>query len=103
MKKKIYLYLCGGVGNQLFQYAAARNLAIKNNAELILDTVSGFITDFIWFNHFNLNLKFKNNKNFCRIVFVFWIYRFYKIFFKKKLISKFFGYSLIDETSINSY
>ena len=103
MKKKIYLYLCGGLGNQLFQYAAARNLAIKNNAELILDTVSGFITDFIWFNRFNLNLKFKNNKNFYRIVFVFWIYRFYKIFFKKKLISKFFGYSLIDETSINYY
>jgi hypothetical protein len=46
MKKKVYLYLCGGLGNQLFQFFTARNLAIKNNADLILDTKSGFITDF---------------------------------------------------------
>ena len=26
----IYVHLVGGLGNQLFQYAAAKNLAIKN-------------------------------------------------------------------------
>jgi hypothetical protein len=103
MKKKIYLYLCGGVGNQLFQYAAAKNLAIKNNAELILDKVSGFISDFTWFNRFNLNFNFNLNKNIFEIVFVFWVYRFFKIFFKKKLFYKFFGNKLIDETCINYY
>lgn len=34
---KIILKLKGGLGNQLFQYAAARNLAIKNSSALELD------------------------------------------------------------------
>jgi hypothetical protein len=38
VKKKIYLYLSGGLGNQLFQYAAAKNLSIINDADLIIDT-----------------------------------------------------------------
>ena len=46
MRKKVYLYLCGGLGNQLFQFFTARNLAIKNNADLILDVKTGFLTDF---------------------------------------------------------
>lgn len=29
--------LCGGLGNQLFQYAAARRLALRHDAELVLD------------------------------------------------------------------
>ena len=57
MKKKIYLYLCGGLGNQLFQYAAAKNIALKNNAKLILDTSTGFICDFRDFWNFSLNKK----------------------------------------------
>ncbi len=35
----------GGVGNQLFSYAAARRLALKNDAELVIDNVSGFTRD----------------------------------------------------------
>src|SRR3954465_12373106 len=34
---KIIIKLKGGLGNQLFQYAAGRALAIKKNAELFLD------------------------------------------------------------------
>lgn len=34
----IVVRLMGGLGNQLFQYAAARHLAILNNTELYLDT-----------------------------------------------------------------
>lgn len=37
----IVVRLIGGLGNQLFQYALGRNLAIKNNTELKLD-ISGF-------------------------------------------------------------
>lgn len=32
----------GGLGNQLFCYAAARRLALVSNAELIIDDVTGF-------------------------------------------------------------
>ncbi len=35
---KLFLHCEGGLGNQLFQYALARSLAIKSGAELVLDT-----------------------------------------------------------------
>lgn len=35
----------GGLGNQLFCYSAARRLAVKNNAKLIIDDLSGFSKD----------------------------------------------------------
>jgi hypothetical protein len=38
--------LMGGLGNQLFIYAAARALALRNNAVLRFDLVSGFERDF---------------------------------------------------------
>lgn len=37
----IIVKLIGGLGNQMFQYAVGRNLAIKNNCMLKLD-ISGF-------------------------------------------------------------
>lgn len=37
-KKKIRLYLSGGLGNQLFQYATAIIFANKENRQLIIDT-----------------------------------------------------------------
>lgn len=43
--KKIVTRIKGGLGNQLFCYAAARRLALINNAELIIDDVSGFARD----------------------------------------------------------
>jgi len=45
MPRKVIVKLKGGLGNQLFCYAAARRLAWSNNAELVLDTVSGFKFD----------------------------------------------------------
>lgn len=45
MKKKLVARIKGGLGNQLFCYAAARRLAYINDAELILDNVSGFVRD----------------------------------------------------------
>jgi hypothetical protein len=35
----------GGLGNQLFCYAAARRLSLINNAELVIDDVTGFVRD----------------------------------------------------------
>ncbi|MBU0571099.1 MAG: alpha-1,2-fucosyltransferase [Candidatus Omnitrophica bacterium] len=43
--KKVIVCLKGGQGNQLFCYAAARRLALANDAELVIDDVSGFIRD----------------------------------------------------------
>jgi hypothetical protein len=40
--------LKGGLGNQLFCYAAARRVARYNNTELVLDTVSGFERDHLY-------------------------------------------------------
>jgi hypothetical protein len=50
-KNKIYLFLSGGIGNQLFQYAFARNISIKNKADLIVDVYSGFFFDFKYTVH----------------------------------------------------
>lgn len=45
----------GGIGNQLFCYAAARRLAIMNNAELVLDDVSGFSYDYAYKRDYQLD------------------------------------------------
>jgi hypothetical protein len=43
--KKVIVRVFGGIGNQLFCYAAARRLAYVNDAELVIDHVSGFTYD----------------------------------------------------------
>jgi len=52
----------GGLGNQLFAYAAARRLALKNNAKLLIDNVSGFQFDTTYqqryqLDHFNIQAE----------------------------------------------
>jgi hypothetical protein len=47
--------IVGGLGNQLFCYAAARRLALVNNAELVLDHVSGFAYDTAYQRHYQLD------------------------------------------------
>lgn len=42
---KVIARIKGGLGNQLFCYAAARRLALVNNAELVIDDVTGFARD----------------------------------------------------------
>ena len=56
---KIVTRIFGGLGNQLFIYAAARRLALDNNAELVIDDVSGFVRDHTYqrsyqLDHFNI-------------------------------------------------
>jgi hypothetical protein len=45
----------GGLGNQLFCYAAARRLALVNQAELVMDTVTGFERDLRFNRKYSLN------------------------------------------------
>ncbi len=47
--------LFGGLGNQIFIYAAARRLALVNHAELVLDDVSGFAYDTKYQRHYQLD------------------------------------------------
>ena len=54
-QNKVIARVVGGLGNQLFTYAAARRLAINNNAQLILDTSSGFINDHEYSRHYQLD------------------------------------------------
>ncbi len=43
--KRLICRIKGGLGNQLYCYAAARRLAIKNGVELVIDNVTGFSRD----------------------------------------------------------
>jgi len=58
-QSKIISRIFGGIGNQLFCYAAARRLALINSAEMVLDDVSGFVRDHDYqrcyqLDHFNI-------------------------------------------------
>jgi hypothetical protein len=44
-RRKLIVRMKGGLGNQLFCYAAARAIALNNGFELVLDDVSGFKRD----------------------------------------------------------
>ena len=104
MKKKIYLYLCGGLGNQLFQYAAAKNIAIINDADLIIDTQCGFITDFRDFWKFSLNASRLKNVILKKNILVFWLYRIYKKLFGIHKVFNFFLFrNLINEMFIDFF
>ncbi|MES9902114.1 MAG: alpha-1,2-fucosyltransferase [Sedimenticola sp.] len=59
---RIIVRICGGIGNQLFAYSAARRLSLVNGAELVIDSVSGFSRDFNYqrefkLYHFNININ----------------------------------------------
>jgi Glycosyl transferase family 11 len=54
-KQRLIVRLKGGLGNQMFQYAAGRALCLQNDAELILDATSGFIRDNVYRRTFQLN------------------------------------------------
>ena len=52
---KLITRLKGGIGNQMFIYAASKRLALNNNAMLILDNHSGFVRDFAFKRNFELD------------------------------------------------
>ena len=102
--KKIYLYSCGGLGNQLFEYAAARNLALKNNSELLIDINSGFITDFRDPTKFSLKINNLKEVKLLKFKLFFLFYRVLKKFLNlNKFLEKFFHLIVIDETKHNKF
>jgi hypothetical protein len=98
-KKKIFIYLTGGLGNQLFQYAAARNLAIKNDSQLILDKCSGFIFDYKFKRNYQLKVEL-NNKNII-LKCSFFLFTFLRILKKilriKELTRNFYFFEILHE------
>lgn len=52
---KVIPRIFGGIGNQLFCYAAARRLALANNAELVIDDSSGFVHDYDYRRYYQLD------------------------------------------------
>ena len=59
---KVIPLVVGGLGNQLFIYSTARRLALKNNAELVLDDFSGFSRDYVYerqyqLKHFHISFR----------------------------------------------
>jgi hypothetical protein len=63
--KTLIVKLTGGLGNQLFTYCAAKRLAHVNNAQLIIDNVSGFKYDHVYkrnymLHYFNIHNEFAN-------------------------------------------
>lgn len=55
MASKVIARITGGIGNQLFGYAAARRLALVNGAELVLDDKSGFERDLDYGRRYQLD------------------------------------------------
>lgn len=53
--KRVIVRILGGLGNQLFSYAAARRMALLNDMELVLDDVSGFAHDHTYQRHYQLD------------------------------------------------
>jgi hypothetical protein len=51
---KLIVQLKGGLGNQMFQYASARSLALRQGLELVLDDWSGFVRDLQYRRHYEL-------------------------------------------------
>jgi hypothetical protein len=61
-ERKVIARMRGGLGNQLFCYAAARRLALVNDAELVLDDTTGFVRDRLYnrkymLNHFRIPVR----------------------------------------------
>lgn len=52
---KVITRIKGGLGNQLFCYAAARRLALVNNVELVIDDVTGFVRDSLYCRQYRLD------------------------------------------------
>lgn len=59
---KVIPRIIGGLGNQLFIYAAARRMSLINNAELVLDKSSGYVRDYDYerqcqLDHFHIDCR----------------------------------------------
>lgn len=56
MRRVVRILLCGGLGNQLFQYAFGRALADHYNAQLQIDIGTGFMRDYVYRRNYELDV-----------------------------------------------
>ncbi len=70
----------GGLGNQLFQYCAYKNIAINNNAVLVIDPISGNLH--LMRKPFAIKNKFRGISFFVKLL-IFSVLKIYKKLFKK--------------------
>ena len=104
MKRKIYLTLFGGLGNQLFQYACALNLSREIGADLVIDHISGFIFDRKFKRNFNLPENFNVKKiNFFEFFLILFLRVIKKLLFANTKTLSFFNIFILDETKQKSY
>tara|TARA_B100000965_G_C19589924_1_gene757460 strand:+ start:156 stop:1040 length:885 start_codon:yes stop_codon:yes gene_type:complete len=104
MKRKIYIKLIGGIGNQLFQYSCAKNLSIELDSDLIIDDKSGFFFD----KHFKREKSLPKNLKYSKIslldlLFFNILILIKKIIFKNKIYFNFGNIILVDESISNEY
>ena len=104
MKRKIYITLIGGLGNQLFQYSCAYNLAKKLKANLIIDDRSGFFFDTKFKRNISLpkNLSYQK-ANILQITLLLILRILKKIFFKKNIFISTNKFIFIDETNTKRF
>ena len=94
--KKITIYLSGGLGNQMFQYAFGRAIAIKNSCELAIDNWSGFVGDSQYKRVYQLG-NFPLKARTCNFIekLPIWILKFEKYLFisleEKKFVKRIYG------------
>ena len=103
MKRKTFAYLTGGLGNQMFQYAFARNYSEIHNRDLVLDRWSGFIRDKEYNRKFELG-KLNITGRYANIfeILPIWIYKLQeKIKSTNNIISKRFYGTFNREINLN--
>lgn len=54
-RARVVARIMGGLGNQLFCYAAARRLALSSGAELVIDDETGFTRDYVYRREYALD------------------------------------------------
>ena len=89
---KLICRIKGGLGNQMFMYAACKHLAKLNNAQLIIDNKTGYKYDTLYkrtyrLNAFDLNIRFANYFEMF-LPFDKLFRNFYKLFFNKYFINE---------------
>jgi hypothetical protein len=98
MSKKITAHLMGGLGNQMFQYAAARAIAHRNNIDLYLDDYNGFVRDIVYMRKFELD-QFPIQAKIARVGLIYWIEKVRKKLFgqHKNAVTKNFFWTTLEE------
>ena len=97
MKKKLIVYLSGGMGNQLFQYFFGMSIAKNSNRKLYLDNKTSFLTDFAYKRSFEIPISnLEITKSF---IFYFLFFRIIRKFFKMEKF-KLFNNMFITENEL---